>query len=71
MPSIGPRCHELRVRDEDKNWRIIYRIDADVVAIIAVFAKDARQMPKPVIDSCKLRLTAYDEAAAKARGKGG
>lgn len=27
MPSIGTRCHELRVRDIDKNWRIIYRID--------------------------------------------
>src|SRR5271170_4453141 len=48
MPSIGPRCHELRVRDEDQNWRIIYRIDTDVIAVVAVFAKDTRQTAKPV-----------------------
>jgi phage-related protein len=24
MPSIGTSCHELRIRDVDKNWRIIY-----------------------------------------------
>ena len=29
MPSIGARCHELRIVDETKNWRIIYRIDVD------------------------------------------
>src|SRR5712692_8300604 len=29
MPAIGPRCHELRVQDHDKTWRIVYRIDAD------------------------------------------
>lgn len=23
MPSIGAYCHELRIRDVDKNWRII------------------------------------------------
>ncbi len=31
MPSIGSRCHELRVRDEDHHWRIIYRIDSSTV----------------------------------------
>ena len=29
LPSLGPRCHELRVRDADVSWRIVYRIDAD------------------------------------------
>lgn len=29
MPIIGPRCHELRVQDQDKSWRIVYRIDRD------------------------------------------
>lgn len=23
LPNIGTRCHELRVRDENKNWRIV------------------------------------------------
>jgi hypothetical protein len=22
-PSIGTHCHELRIRDQDKNWRIV------------------------------------------------
>ncbi|MBI4772175.1 MAG: hypothetical protein HY784_17590 [Chloroflexi bacterium] len=24
MPSIGPRCYELRIRDERDTWRIVY-----------------------------------------------
>jgi hypothetical protein len=31
MPSIGRGCHEIRVPDEDKTWRIVYRIDADAI----------------------------------------
>ena len=31
MPSIGARCQELRVNDQDKTWRIIYRIDEDAI----------------------------------------
>jgi hypothetical protein len=27
--AIGPRCHELRIQDEDATWRIMYRIDTD------------------------------------------
>ena len=26
MPSIGPRCHELRVTDQGVAWRIICRV---------------------------------------------
>ena len=37
MPSIGNRCHELRINDENLNWRIIYRIDADAIIILDVF----------------------------------
>lgn len=61
MPSIGKRCHELRVRDEDQNWRIMYRIDSDAIVIVEVFAKKTGATPKKVIDKCKARLTAYDE----------
>src|SRR5437764_9204531 len=39
MPSIGARCHELRIRDEEHYWRIVYRIDPDAVVIVDVFAK--------------------------------
>src|SRR3990170_3370255 len=39
MPAIGARCHELRVVDERETWRIIYRVDADAIVIVEVFAK--------------------------------
>lgn len=29
MPTIGARCHELRIIDETVTWRIIYRLDPD------------------------------------------
>ena len=29
MPGAASRCHELRVVDEDKTWRIIYRTDLE------------------------------------------
>jgi phage-related protein len=70
MPGIGPRCHELRVRDENRNWRIVYRIDPDAVIIAEVFAKTTNRTPGHVIDVCKGRLKAYDEAARRARGGG-
>ena len=63
MPSIGPRCHELRVRDENRNWRIIYRVDEDAILVVAVFAKTTRQTPKQVIKNCRRRLAQFDQAA--------
>jgi len=60
MPSVGPRCHELRIIDADKTWRILYRIDDDTVVIIEVFAKKTATTPKKVIEKCRKRLSAYD-----------
>lgn len=60
MPSIGPRCHELRINDERVTWRIVYRIDTDAIVILEVFTKKTAQTPKPVIDNCKRRLKDYD-----------
>jgi len=62
MPSIGPRCHELRVTDEGSTWRIVYRIDADAIVIAEVFAKRSRQTPKRVIEISRRRLKDYDDA---------
>jgi phage-related protein len=42
MPSIGSRCHELRINDERTSWRIIYRIDSDAIVILEVFSKKSR-----------------------------
>ena len=62
MPDIGRRCHELRIRDETVNWRIIYRLDSDAVILGEVFTKTSRTTPKKVIDACKQRFKRYDEA---------
>lgn len=60
MPSIGAHCHELRVRDENKNWRIMYRIDDDAIIVADVFNKTTRETPKSVIENCQRRLSKYD-----------
>ena len=59
MPDIGKACHELRIQDENKTWRIVYHIDKDAIAILEVFAKSTQQMPKSVIKTCKARLQSY------------
>jgi len=61
MPSIGSRCHELRITDKEAIWRIIYRLDFDAILIVEVFQKQARQTPKHVIKTCKKRLRFYDD----------
>lgn len=60
MPSIGRRCHELRIVDEDATWRIVYRIDSDAIIIADVFKKKTQATPKKVIEACKRRLGLYD-----------
>ena len=62
MPAIGSRCHELRIRDQDAIWRIIYRTDADAIVILEVFSKKTVKTPKGVIETCKRRLKEYDDA---------
>lgn len=29
LPSIGKRCHELRINDKNLKWRLIYRINSE------------------------------------------
>jgi phage-related protein len=60
MPGISPRCHEPRIVDRDKTWRIIYRLDMDAIVIADVFQKTTQQTPKRVIDDCRRRLRLYD-----------
>jgi len=61
MPTIGARCHELRVVDEGATWRIMYRLDDDAVVIVDVFSKKTRQTPGGVIADCRRRLRQYDD----------
>ncbi len=60
MPSIGKSCHELRITDDDKIWRIIYRLDTDAVVIGDVFCKKTESTPTTVIESSKVRFRKYD-----------
>lgn len=63
MPSIGARCHELRINDVDTTWRIIYRIDPDAILILDVFSKKTPQTPQDVVENCKRRLRQYDDVS--------
>jgi phage-related protein len=64
MPGIGPRCHELRIRDAANRviWRVVYRIDEDAVVICDVFVKKTQKIPQGVIDACKRRFRLYDQS---------
>lgn len=46
MPSIGLSCHELRIVDANKTWRILYRVDEDAIVIVEVFTKKQEQRPR-------------------------
>jgi phage-related protein len=61
MPSVGRRCHELRINDAGTIWRIVYRTDSDAIVILEVFEKKTNQTPKQVIDNCKFRIKKYDD----------
>jgi phage-related protein len=60
MSSIGAHCHELRLNDKNKTWRIIYRIDEDTIILLEVFEKRTNRTPKHVIQVCKQRLREYE-----------
>jgi len=62
MPSIGRRCHELRINDSSSSWRLIYRVDADAIVIAEVFSKKTEKTPKAVVEACRRRLKEYDSA---------
>lgn len=59
MPTIGARCHELRIEDKNQTWRIVYRIDSDAIVILDVFEKKTQKTPQVVIENCKRRLKLY------------
>lgn len=60
MPGIRPRRHELRIRDESRNRRILYRFDEDPIVVVGVYQKTTRATPGNVIRICQDRLKSYD-----------
>ena len=69
MPTIGPRCHELRINDAAATFRIVYRADPDAVVILEVFSKKTTRTPRPVLDACKRRLREYDRLIGEGKGQ--
>jgi phage-related protein len=60
-PVVRARCHELRVGDDGRQWRLVYRLDADAILVVDLFRKATQATPKQAIERCKRRLRAYDE----------
>lgn len=58
MPSVGPRCHELRIDDIEfkREWRIMYYLGSSDIVILDVFAKTTQKTPRAVIEVCKTRV---------------
>ena len=46
---------------------MVYRIDADAIVILEVFAKKTRATPMTVIENCQKRLKEYDHASKQAQ----
>lgn len=59
MSSIGAGCHELRIRDRDKIWRIFYFIGEEAIVILEVTDKKTRETPQRVLENCRQRLKKY------------
>ncbi len=60
LPTLGPRCHELRIADGKREWRIIYRLDSDAIVILEVFLKKSQRTPATVLKVCRERIRRYD-----------
>ncbi len=65
MPSIGKVCHELRIVDDNKTWRVVYCIHSQAIVVLHVFAKTTQQTPKDAIALCKQRLHEFESLVDK------
>jgi phage-related protein len=59
MPSLAKGCHQLRIQDASRTWRIVYFVDPEAVVILEVFAKTTQRTPKSVLDASRARLRRY------------
>ncbi len=61
LPTIDPRCHELRFDDIEQKiaWRVVYYIGDLAIAVLDVFKKTTAATPNAVISKCKARLADF------------
>lgn len=60
--AVGPGCHELRITDDGKEWRIMYHVAEDAIVVLDVFQKTTQQTPDRILKLCRSRLAAYKRA---------
>jgi len=58
MPAIAPGCHELRIKDAGKEWRVVYAVMPNEILVLDVFRKTTRKTPASVIENWK-RIERY------------
>jgi len=61
ISDLCSRCHMLRIKDEDKWYRIIYRIDSDAIVLFHVFEKKTNKITKSILNTCRQRMKQYDD----------
>jgi phage-related protein len=61
MPPVGPNCHELRIADQNVQWRIFYYLAPDAVVILEVAKKKTQSTPKKILKAARERLRKYKE----------
>ena len=64
MPAIEANCHELRIRDAERNveWRLVYCVAPDAILVLEVFEKKTQATPEAVKRVCRERLRRYFES---------
>lgn len=62
LPIVGARCHELRVKDESHEWRIVCRIDPTFIIVANIFAKKGKSMQQREFVKAKKALAVFDIA---------
>ena len=62
MPTVGKGCHELRVNDQNKKWRLFYFIDAEAIVILGISEKKTQKTPLSTLELCQKRLRSYEQA---------
>ena len=70
MPSVGKACHELRVNDKTKTWRLFYFLDSDAIVILEFTEKKTQKTTNATINLCQKRLKNYEEAKRNQENRG-
>jgi phage-related protein len=61
LPVVGRGCHELRVTDKNKTWRLYYSIQSEAIVILDVGEKKTQKASKGTIELCRTRLKSYEK----------